>query len=119
MRRPLLVLATALMGAGPAGAQGHAERFAALCAACHGPQGASAQALTPHLVVGFTSNNKAVQKVFTALQRIVIERLYRPLFAIDIRALRDERLFIERALETTRAALLEIRQAVDAGSNVS
>ncbi len=49
MRRPLLVLATALMGAGPAGAQGHAERFAALCAVCHGPQGTSVQALTPHL----------------------------------------------------------------------
>jgi cytochrome c553 len=33
----------------PAWSQGHAERFAAQCAACHGPQGTSTQALTPHL----------------------------------------------------------------------
>jgi len=37
------------MVAGPAWAQAHAERYAAQCAACHGPQGTSTQALTPHL----------------------------------------------------------------------
>lgn len=40
-----------LAAAGPAAAQvgGYAERFAANCAPCHGPQGTSTQALTPSL----------------------------------------------------------------------
>lgn len=49
MKRHLLILATALAVAGPAWSQGHAEKYAAQCAACHGAQGTSALALVPHL----------------------------------------------------------------------
>lgn len=47
-----MVALLAAMAAGPAPAQGaaaYAERYAASCAACHGAQGSSSLALTPHL----------------------------------------------------------------------
>ena len=53
MKPHALLLATALAVAMPAWSQGQAgpygERYAAQCAACHGAQGTSTQALTPHL----------------------------------------------------------------------
>jgi hypothetical protein len=77
------------------------------------------KALTPHLVVGFTSSNKQVIAVFAALQRIVLERLYKPLFAIELKAVRDERQLVTRVVDITRAALIEIREAVDRASSSS
>jgi hypothetical protein len=72
--------------------------------------------LTPHLVVGFTSSNKQVAKVFGSLQQIVIERLYKRLFAVDIKTLYvgdgGESHFTARVMEITRLALMDIRESI-------
>jgi hypothetical protein len=72
--------------------------------------------LTPHLVVGFTSSNKQVAKVFGSLQQIVIERLYKRLFAVDIQTLYvsdgGESQFTGRVMEITRLALMDIRESI-------
>jgi cytochrome c553 len=47
--RLVVVAAVAALAAPGAQAQTYAERFAAVCAACHGAQGVSAQPLTPSL----------------------------------------------------------------------
>lgn len=44
-----VLLALWLAALPPAAAQGHADRYAAQCAACHGARGTSEQALVPHL----------------------------------------------------------------------
>jgi hypothetical protein len=74
------------------------------------------KALTPHLVVGFTSSNKQVAKVFGSLQQIVIERMYKRLFAVDIKVLHvgdgGEAQFTARVMEITRLALMDIRESI-------
>ena len=62
------------------------------------------------------SSNKQVAKVFGSLQQIVIERLYKRLFAVDIKTLYvgdgGESHFTARVMEITRLALMDIRESI-------
>ena len=72
--------------------------------------------LTPHLVVGFTSGDQRVSAVFGQLQSIVLERLYRPLFALDLAALpandAGEQQLLHKVTAIVKKALIDIEQTV-------